>query len=206
VFGEDGVVNHPQPVTLSDADVVLRCPTLDQVPAIAAACQDRELHRWLEALPDPYTEESAEAFVQQCGDHWATGKELVFAISAADSAESADSAVGAGAGRLLGMIGLHDLSRLTAPGGGMAEVGFWTVAAERGRGVIPRALRLVCRYGFEELGLARIEWQAEVGNVSSLRAAEKVGFVFEGTCRRRLLHLGGRVDGWLAGLLPEELR
>jgi len=197
------VVNHPQPVTLSDAELVLRCPTRDQVPAIAAACQDRELHRWLEALPDPYTEESAEAFVQHCEDHWVSGKELVFAISAADSAGSER---GAGAGRLLGMIGLHDLAQLTAPGGGMAEVGFWTVAAERGRGVIPRALRLVCRYGFEELGLARIEWQAEVGNVSSLRAAEKVGFVFEGTCRRRLLHVGARVDGWLGGLLPEELR
>jgi RimJ/RimL family protein N-acetyltransferase len=194
VFGEDGVVKHPQPVTLSDGDVILRCPSPDQVPAITAAYQDRELHRWLEALPDPYTEASAEEFVRRCADNWATGKENVFAVSAA-----AD-------GRLLGVIGLHDISNLTAAGGGMAEVGFWTAAAERGRGMLPKALRLVCRYGFDELGLARIEWQAEVGNMSSLRAAEKVGFVLEGTCRRRLLHVGDRVDGWLGGLLPEELR
>jgi RimJ/RimL family protein N-acetyltransferase len=188
------VVNHPQPVTLSDGELILRCPDSDQIPAIAAACQDRELHRWLEALPDPYTEASADAFVRACQDNWRTGKENVFAITAADD------------GRLLGTIGLHDLSNLTVPGGGMGEVGFWTVTAERGHGVIPKALRLVCRYGFEELGLARIEWQAEVGNVSSLRAVEKVGFTFEGTCRRRLLHLGNRVDGWLGGLLPDELR
>ena len=187
-------MSHPRPVTLSDDSLVLRCPTLDQAPAIAAACQDRELHRWLEALPDPYTEDTARMFVRSCEEQWVTGQEQVFAISSADD------------GRLLGMIGLHDLSNLTAPGGGMAEVGFWAAAAERGRGVVPAALRLVCRYGFEELRLARIEWQAEVGNESSRRAAEKVGFVFEGTCRRRLLHLGERVDGWLAGLLPEELR
>jgi RimJ/RimL family protein N-acetyltransferase len=194
VFGEDGLVNHPEPVTLSDGELVLRCPTPDQVPAITAACQDRELHRWLEALPDPYTEASAVAFVRMCEDNWANGKENVFAVTAAGDA------------RLLGMIGLHDISNLTAPGGGMAEVGFWTVTAERGRGVVPRALRLVCGYGFQELRLARIEWQAEVGNTSSRRAVEKVGFVFEGTCRRRLLHVGNRVDGWLGGLLPEELR
>lgn len=188
------MVNHPLPITLSDGELVLRCPSPDLVPAIHAACQDREMHRWLEALPDPYTEADAEAFVQACESSWASGAENVFAVTAADD------------GRLLGMIGLHDIKQLTAPAGGMAEVGFWVVAAERGRGVIPKALRLVCRYGFEELRLARIEWQAEVGNVSSLRAAEKVGFVFEGTCRRRLLHVGERVDGWLGGLIAEELR
>ena len=136
------MVNHPQPVTLSDGELILRCPTPDQVPAITAACQDRELHRWLEALPDPYTEADAATFVRTCEDNWANGKENVFAVTAAED------------GRLLGMIALHDIANLTAPGGGMAEVGFWTVAAERGRGVIPKALRLVCRYGFDELGLA----------------------------------------------------
>ncbi len=182
------------PVTLSDSRLVLRCPGPELVGQITAACQDRELHRWLEALPDPYTEADAQTFVETCAASWAAGREFVFAITAADD------------GRLLGMIGLHDVVRITAPGGGMGEVGFWVVAAERGQGILPDALRLVCRYGFEELGLARIEWQAEVGNASSLRAAEKVGFVFEGTCRRRLLHVGNRVDGWLGGLLPEELR
>jgi len=188
------VVNPPTSPSLGDSRLLLRCPTMDLVPQISAACQDRELHRWLEALPDPYTEADAAAFVQRCTQTWSEGTESVFAITSV------------GDGRLLGMVGLHDISHLTAPGGGMAEVGFWVVAAERGRGVMPDALRLVCGYGFTELRLARIEWQAEVGNAASRRAAEKVGFRFEGTCRRRLLHVGERVDGWLGGLLPEELR
>jgi RimJ/RimL family protein N-acetyltransferase len=188
------VVNPASAVTLSDPRLVLRCPDPSLAPQITQACQDRDLHRWLAALPDPYTEADALAFVERCAQKWADGSEFVWAITAADD------------GRLLGTIDLHKVADLTAPGGGMAEVGYWVVAAERGQGIMPDALRLVCRYGFDELRLARIEWQAEVGNIASRRAAEKVGFGFEGTCRRRLLHVGERVDGWLAGLLPEELR
>ena len=186
---------HPSaPVTLSDGRILLRRPGPELVSQITAACQDRALHRWLEALPDPYTEADANEFVAHCAAGWASSTEMVFAVTSVTD------------GRLLGMVGLHDLSNLTAAGGGMAEIGFWTVEAERGRGVITDAARLVCRYGFTELGLARIEWQAEVGNQASLRVAQKVGFTLEGTCPARLLHVGSRVDGWLAGLLPGDLR
>ena len=50
-----------------------------------------------------------------------------------------------------------------------ARSGFWVVGAERGHGVSTDAVRLVCRYGFDELRLARIEWQAEVGNCVAAR-------------------------------------
>ncbi len=187
-------MESPRPVTLSDGRLVLRPPTLDLAQPIAAACQDRALHRWLENLPDPYTEQDARDFVAHCAQGWESGTEHVFAITGSDD------------GRLLGMIGLHDLVHLTHPAGGMGEVGFWTVEAERGTGVSTAAVRLVCRYGFDELRLGRIEWQAEVGNDSSRRVAEKVGFTMEGTCSRRLIHVGDRVDGWLGGLVPEDLR
>jgi RimJ/RimL family protein N-acetyltransferase len=68
------------------------------------------------------------------------------------------------------------------------------------------AARLVCRFGFEMLGLRRIEWWARVGNEPSRRVAEKLGFTMEGTCRARLLHRGERVDAWVGGLLAGELR
>ena len=88
----------------------------------------------------------------------------------------------------------------------MREIGFWTAPWARGRGVMTAAARLVCRWGFDELGLERIEWWANVGNDASRRVAEKLGFTMEGTCRRRLLHRGERVDGWVGGLLRGELR
>jgi RimJ/RimL family protein N-acetyltransferase len=189
----DGV-DEPRPVTLSDGRLLLRRPSLDLVEQITAGCQDRALHRWLENLPDPYSEQDARDFVAHCAQGWADDTEHVFAIT-----DAAD-------GRLLGMIGLHDLRHLTHPAGGTAEIGFWTVEAERGHGVCTGAVRLVCRFGFDELRLARIEWQAEVGNDGSLAVAEKVGFTFEGTCRQRLIHVDERVDGWLGGLVPQDLR
>jgi RimJ/RimL family protein N-acetyltransferase len=187
-------VDHLRPVTLRDGRLLLRRPSADLEAQITAACQDRELHRWLENLPDPYTEQDARDFVAHCAQGWETGTEHVFAIT--------DS----GDGRLLGMIGLHDLRHLTHPAGGLGEIGFWTARSERGAGVSTGAVRLVCRYGFDELRLARIEWQAEVGNEGSRRVAEKVGFTVEGTCRQRLIHVHERVDGWLGGLLPKDLR
>jgi len=187
-------MNPAGAVTLSDHRLVLGCPGDDLVAEIVAACQDPALHRWLSVLPDPYTQADGVAFVRHCAEHWALGTQNVFAITAS------------GDGHLLGMVALHDIVDLTAPGGGMADVGFWAVAAERGQGIVPDALRLVCEYGFTVLGLARIQWQAQVGNTASLQVARKVGFVFEGTCRRRLLVADARVDCWLAGLLPEDLR
>jgi RimJ/RimL family protein N-acetyltransferase len=68
------------------------------------------------------------------------------------------------------------------------------------------AARLVCRFGFEVLHLGRIEWWAGVGNEPSRRVAQRLGFTMEGTCRRRLSHREERLDGWVAGLLPGELR
>ena len=70
------------------------------------------------------------------------------------------------------------------------------------------AARLLAAWGFDELGVRRLQWQAEVGNERSRRVAEKLGFVMEGTCRQALVHLatGRRSDSWLAALLPGELR
>jgi RimJ/RimL family protein N-acetyltransferase len=88
----------------------------------------------------------------------------------------------------------------------MREIGFWTAPGARGRGVMTAAARLVIRFGFEVLHLQRVEWLALVGNDASLRVAEKLGFRLEGTLRAGLLHRGERLDGWVAGLLPGELR
>ena len=43
------------------------------VPALAAACQDSEIARWLRHIPQPYTEANARAFVTQANLSLATG-------------------------------------------------------------------------------------------------------------------------------------
>jgi RimJ/RimL family protein N-acetyltransferase len=174
------------PVALEDERLLLRVPELADVPAVTAACQDPEVQRWT-TVPSPYTEKDARWFVEDYArPRWAGDVGATWLITDRSS------------GELLGCYGL-DLAA------GVGEVGFWVAAPARGRGVCTAATRLVCRWGFDTLGLRRIEWQAFVGNVGSRRVAEKAGFVIEGTCRARLVQRGEPRDGWLGGLLPGDV-
>src|SRR4029078_5120798 len=83
-------------------------------------------------------------------------------------------------------------------GDGIAEVGFGLHPAARGRSIMKAALKLVCGYGFEDLGLQVVRCRAVVGNWSSRRVASRVGFVFDGVTRRLLVHRGELLDGWIA--------
>jgi RimJ/RimL family protein N-acetyltransferase len=190
------LVDPPRPVTLRDGRLALRPIADDDVPALTQACQDRELHRWLSRLPDPYQESDAREFVTRSGHDWAAGTEFTFAITLAED------------GRLVGVCSLFDVSGLGTPAGANAEIGYWVATGERGHGVMTDAARLLCAWAFDELDVRRLQWQAEVGNERSRRVAEKLGFVMEGTCRQRLVHVasGRRSDSWLAALLPGELR
>lgn len=106
-------------------------------------------------------------------------------------------------GTLMAAVGLHlDRSHTR----GTAELGFWCTAPARGRGVVTEASAAVVRWGFDVLGVERLQWYAEVGNAASRRVAEKLGFQLEGTLRAALVHDGWRVDAWVASLLPGELR
>jgi RimJ/RimL family protein N-acetyltransferase len=176
------------PVELSDDRLVLRLPTEADIDAITKACQDPEIQHWV-PVPVPYERSDAAQFVASRPERWAADDgEMTFAVTDATD------------GRLLGMVGLH------AHDATMREIGFWTAPWARGQGVMTDAARMACEFGFEVLGLQRVEWWARVGNEASRRVAEKLGFRMEGTCRARLLHRGERVDAWVGGLLAGELR
>jgi RimJ/RimL family protein N-acetyltransferase len=86
------------------------------------------------------------------------------------------------------------------------EAGYWCAADVRGRGMVTRALRLLCRYAFHELEMRRLEAVVDPHNVASQRVAEKVGFRREGVMRSHMQHPDGRRrDSVLYSLLPGEL-
>ena len=159
------------------------------MPAIAAACQDETIARWI-PVPVPYTEDHARQFVAERPERWQDAEhgEMTFAVT-----DAAD-------GRLLGMVGparpgrddARDrlLDRALGPRPGRHD---------RRR---PAGLRV-------RLRRARA-WSGSSGGPPSAttprwRVAEKLGFTREGTCRSRLLHRGERLDGWVGGLLAGEL-
>ena len=66
------------------------------------------------------------------------------------------------------------------------------------------ATRLICRVGFEQMDLHRIELWVHGGNERAMAVYRKVGFVFEGTAREAFFRNGQRVDMHLMGLLAHE--
>ncbi|MFJ5121015.1 GNAT family N-acetyltransferase [Kitasatospora sp. NPDC088548] len=71
------------------------------------------------------------------------------------------------------------------PGGASAEVGYWTAAAARGRGVAPRAVEALTAWAFEVFaadGLVRLDLLHQVDNPASCRVAEKSGYRFRRSC------------------------
>lgn len=74
----------------------------------------------------------------------------------------------------------------------------------RGRGLGTEATRLIVGYGFEQLGLHRIQLEAYGHNSRALRVYEKVGFVVEGVRREADLRDGQWVDWVVMALLDRE--
>jgi RimJ/RimL family protein N-acetyltransferase len=78
--------------------------------------------------------------------------------------------------------------------------------AHRGGGYGTEAMRLACRFAFEEVGMERVELSTFDFNTRAVRSYEKVGFVVEGR-KRRAAYLGGRYyDEIMMGLLREEFQ
>ena len=118
-------IRPPDP-PLEDELVRLR-PWIDEdVPAIVAACNDPEIVRWT-TVPTPYSAEDARAWLARCETAWAEGAAPLAVVERA-SGELAAAIT----------LWLH---------GRVGELGYWAAPSFRGRGYVPRAVRLLCALG-----------------------------------------------------------
>lgn len=84
------------------------------------------------------------------------------------------------------MIGTCGFTRIDG-GHRRGEIGYVLNPDFHGRGLGTEAAERVLRFGFEELGLHRIEAKFMKGNGGSLRVTEKLGMTFEGYQRDAML-------------------
>jgi RimJ/RimL family protein N-acetyltransferase len=183
-------IEPPDP-SLQDGVVLLRPWTDRDVPVIAAACAEEEMARWLDQIPQPYTEKDAREYVASTRRGWREGTASSFAI------------VDAGSRQAVGSIGIHWFDREQR----VAEVGYWVAREARGRGLAPRAVKLVARWALRDCGFERLQLRADVLNAPSQRVAEKAGFQREGVLRssRFSARQGRRVDFAMYSILPGDL-
>jgi RimJ/RimL family protein N-acetyltransferase len=83
------------------------------------------------------------------------------------------------AGEIVGSTGLRDVNWEA----GSTEIGYGVRADRRGRGHATEAARAVGRWALTDGGLRRIQLQARLDNIASIRAAERAGYHREGTLR-----------------------
>lgn len=168
---------------LRDEWLLLRSWREGDAPAVYKECQDPDIQRWIPTIPRPYTKRDALAFVTRALDFGP----YQFAVEED--------------GCLVGSIGMRVNAEART-----GHIGYWCARRSRGRGITTHALRLLCRYGFEELALARLELITDPENLASQRVAGRAGFQREGVLRSHLSHPEGRRrDSVIFSLLPGEL-
>jgi RimJ/RimL family protein N-acetyltransferase len=91
------------------------------------------------------------------------------------------------------------------PANGVIEVGnvMFSPALQRTQAAT-EAMFLMARYIFEELGYRRYEWKCNALNLPSRRAAERLGFTFEGVFRQHMVVKGQNRDTAWYSMLDSE--
>jgi len=175
---------------LADEVVLLRPWCEADVPGKLLAFSDPVVQRFSWRTTQ-YTEADARSAFAEQEEARLRGEELNFAL-----------AEPGGQGAVLGGCSLYDV-RLDQ---GCAALGYWLAPGARGRGVATHAVRLLARWAFAQLGLARLELTCGPDNEASQRVAERCGFVREGLLRSHVPFKGARRDSVIYSLLPGELR
>ncbi len=103
-------------------------------------------------------------------------------------------------GKLAGRIGLHQIDVPNK----QAFIGYWLTSEAEGKGIITDACRTLIKYGFETLGLHRLELRAAVDNIRSLAIAPRLGFNKEGILRQAEWVNGTSHDLAVFSLLRQE--
>jgi RimJ/RimL family protein N-acetyltransferase len=178
------------PFPLRDDVVELRPWEDSDLPGLLEAIDDPEVFRWIDLIPQPYTEADGRSWLAHTREARQSGRATNFAVL-----DAVD-------GRILGGMGVN-----WSPERDVGEVGYWLRRDARGSGVTTRALVLVARWALSLDGVERLQLRADVENTPSRRVAEKAGFRLEGILRSASwsARQQRRYDWAMYSLLPGEV-
>lgn len=187
----------PQP-TLQTPRLSLRPLRADDAPTLLRELSDVEVARETLNIPHPYSMVRAEEFLADIPKRFEAGRGVVWAIvERAPDARVADAAAGA----LVGAVGLN-LTRAHR----RAELGYWIAKSRWGQGLATEASRAVMAYGFDTLGLHRIDAHHFVENPASGAVMRKLGMQREGRLRAMVWRDGVPRDLELYAMLATDPR
>ena len=165
--------------------LTLRRFSLDDAAEVQMLAGNRAIADTTLNIPHPYEDGMAEAWIGTHAETLASGKQVVFAITARQS------------GRLLGAIGIvtkeHD----------RGEMGYWIGQPYWNQGYATEAAKAMIRYGFEELGFNKLTACHLARNPASGRVMEKAGMHFEGCSPQHVKKWGKYEDMIFYGILSD---
>ncbi len=144
--------------------------------------------RWMNWCHPGYTLADAEQWLAQCTDQLARGEAYELGIFSGDGHV------------LYGGIGINRIQQLHK----VANVGYWVRESRQQHGIALDALRLAINFGLHELHMQRLEIVTAEDNMPSRKLAEKVGAVFEGLQRKRLLVHGQPVTAAMYAVCADD--
>lgn len=173
------------PATVDAPALTLRRWLPPDAAAMAAAYTDPAMRRWL--LRHIENEDEAREAIAQHREAWEDGVRFTFAVlehqrprtsGAAGAGQAADTD-GPGGAEPIGSVTIRRLD----PRSDVAELGYWTAPAARGRAVAARAARAALEWATvlwtrQARPLRRFELVHTLGNDASCRVAQKLGFAY----------------------------
>lgn len=156
---------------------------------VAARESLREVGRWLSWCREDMTLDDSRIWIEKCIDAWKSGEFYGFYLFDRHD------------GGFVGCSTINEIDRARL----RANLGYWIRTSRQGRGMASEAVPTVARFGFEVLGLQRLEIVAAVGNHASGRVALKVGAKQEARARNRLRIHGVQCDAKVFSLIPSDL-
>ncbi|WP_431683001.1 GNAT family N-acetyltransferase [Kitasatospora sp. KL5] len=188
---------------MRDGQVLVRRPQERDADTLRVGSRDPLVREFMQGVLSHPDRESAARWITEVAPRlWDADKAAYFAVALA-----AEGSEGEGPGDEGGpAIGLAELVDLR-PEEGAAEISIWLLPEHRRLRTAASAMRLVCRFGFEELGLRRIDAYAAAENMGVQVVGASIGFRRAGyrpalfrSSRTQKLH-----DAVYATLAPEDL-
>jgi RimJ/RimL family protein N-acetyltransferase len=165
----------PPDPPLADDTITLDVLAQHHLPVFQDLVDEPEVLRFT-MVPTRPAPDFASNWIARYERGWSEGSRAGFAIL--------------GDGEILGFAGIFGLDDPGAEG----EIGYFVAPEARGRGVAGRAVALLTRWGFDELGLERIELRIDTENAASARVAQRAGYHLDGVLRSKHFKEGLRAD------------
>ena len=174
------------PDSITDGVVVLRGLREDDRAATLSTMRDPLVARWLNMPPTPGDRDFV-SLLRVARDGRKTGDRIDYVVTEVGDDVS---------------LGAVIASRRPRDN---YEVAYLAREEGRGRGLMTRAVRLLCDWLLDE-GVGRIELRTHPENIASQRLAERAGFAREGLERQSIWLHNERQDAVVWSLLPTDPR